>query len=148
MGPALPVESQSWSRTPSRPLHMLTGRSERAHSAAVPKNQNSKVRRRLVRKERLNEQERPLTKESSGSKLCWARFGQRRQEDDSDWSFTVSLIKHSSKVMSAIVYDKQLYNTFINKHKNRGYSALSTLLKHSDCKRQIAWNSKEIGIIE
>lgn len=37
VAPAFPVESQSLSRTPSRPLHMLTGGSERTHSVAVPR---------------------------------------------------------------------------------------------------------------
>lgn len=100
-GPAPPAESQSWSRTPSRPLHMLTGRSASTRSAVLPKDQNSKVRRWLAGKERLNEHYRLLTKEtmwrSSHLKLCWACCGPRRQEDDSDWSLTILLIRHRLK---------------------------------------------------
>lgn len=54
-GPAFPVESQSSSRTPGRPLHMLTGRFEHAHSAAVPKTKTPRSGEPLLWKERLNE---------------------------------------------------------------------------------------------
>lgn len=103
VAPAFPVESQSLSRTPSRPLHMLTGGSECTHSAAVPRKgeknkKNSKVKRHLVSKERRNKQHRPSTKErmltspsSSNSRLHWGSF--ERQKDNDDWSSKLLTIK-------------------------------------------------------
>lgn len=63
MGPALPVENKSSSRTPDRPLHMLTGRSECARSAAMPKTKTPRLedsslgRRGSTSREILNKEE-------------------------------------------------------------------------------------------
>lgn len=43
VSPAPPVEAQLLSRTPSWPLHMLTGGSGTKHSAAVPGKEKEKI---------------------------------------------------------------------------------------------------------
>lgn len=87
VGPALPVENKSSSRTTNRPLHMLTGRSECVCSAAMPKTKTPRSGDGSLGR-RVNKQ-RSLTKESMlGVQLSAAsnsaELALRRQEDDND----------------------------------------------------------------